>query len=962
MDFYFDKQLICWSDQGSELIQCRRINESFYGNNPPPNLPSPVSSNDDFNDNADKLSVITKGVEKPEGLAIDWYTDKIYWADGELNRIEVATLNGKYQKLLYWTDIDQLRAIALVPSQKLIIWTDWGEIPKIERGSMDGDKSSRMVLVNDRIFWPNGLTVDQENNLIYFVDGHLHFLDVMNLDGSGRRRILDDINYPYSITFINKKLFWSDWNIGSINSYDLTTGEQRKIIDSPEVPITVRAWDRSLQKNASNPCRNNNGNCSHLCLLSTNTKGYSCACPTGVKLLNDTQCADGPQNVILLVQRTQISRISLDSPDFTSFPLSLGRVKSAISVDYDPVEEFIYWSDEELQVIRRSKQDGTSISDVVNTEIRQPDGVAVDWMARNLYWTDSSSDRIEVCRLNGLYRRVIISDALQEPRSIAVAPTLGWIFWSDWGRKPKIERSSMDGTERVVLVSENIVWPNGIALDVDMRKVYWSDAKLDKIEVTNMDGTERREILNENLPHVFGLSLFENYIYWTDWQRRTVERAHKVTGNDRSVVVDQFPEVMGLKVVNLREMRGTNPCMNKNGGCAQLCLNRPKDYVCRCSIDFELTKNRRDCYRPSAFLLYSRGENIGKLSVDFNDEQIPESYIPFKELRDVTHLNVDVTEKRVFWVEKSMKAIFRAFINGSEVQKIVDSGMTVPEGIAVDWIAKNIYWTYTGLDRIEVAKYDGTSRRILIWKGIEKPKNMVVEPNRGFIYWTENPSDSIRRANVDGTDMMKIVTNANQPTCMTIDYESRKLFWGTKNDGIESVDWDGKNRMKLKISGDAETPFRPKTITILHDYVFWSDSISGDIEKAHKITGADRRLVYKDFQDITSLIAFQNTSQSDSSNQCALNNGGCSHLCFVLPSMKKVCACPTHHTLAKDGSTCNPPSHFLIYSQKNAFGRILPNSSDAPDAPFPVTAKNIKAVEFDPISRNIYWVNIAKKL
>lgn len=950
LDYYFDKQLICWADQGNELIQCRRMNSSTSS------ASTSVASSDDLHD--DQINIITSGVEKPEGIAIDWYTDKIYWADGDLNRIEVSTLNGKYQKILYWTDIDQLRDIAVVPSHRLILWTDWGDIPKIECGSMDGDKSSRKILVNDDVFWPNGLTVDKDNDLVYFVDGKLHFLDVMNLDGTGRRRILKGLNYPYSVTYSNKKLFWSDWKSASINFYDLTTEELRKVVDAPEGPITVRAWDKSLQRSAPNPCRNNNGNCSHLCLLSTNAKGYSCACTTGVKLLNETVCADGPQNVILLVQRTQISRISLDSPDYTSFPLSLGRVRIAICVDYDPVEEFIYWSDVEFKVIRRSRLDGTSLSDVVNTEIVEPDGVAVDWMARNLYWVDSELDRIEVCRLNGLYRRVIVSDGLEKPRSIVVAPTLGWIFWSDWGRKPKIERASMDGSDRIVIVSVDIIWPNGIALDVDARKLYWTDARIDKIEVINMDGTERRVILNENLPHVFGLSLFGNYIYWTDLQRRTVERAHKITGNDRSIIADQFPEVTGLKVVNLKEMKGTNPCTNKNGGCAQLCLNRPKDYVCRCTFDYELMKDRKNCYRPTAFLLFSRGDNIGKLSIDFNDEQLPESNIPFQKLRDVSYVSVDATEKRIFWIEKSSKSIFRAFINGSDVQRIVDLGIAAPEGIAVDWIAKNVYWTYTGLDRIEIAKYDGASRRVLVWRGIEKPKNIIVEPRRGFIYWTELPSDSIRRANVDGSDIQKIVTNANQPLCLTIDHESRRLYWGSKS-GIESADWEGKSRIRLKIAADVEIPFRPKAISILHDQIFWSDAISGDVEKANKNTGSDRKLVSKGLPDITSLIGYQNLNNSAPSetNQCSTNNGGCSHLCFVLPTMEKVCSCPTHHSLAKDGTTCNPPSHFLIYSQKNAFGRILPNASDAPDTLFPVTAKNIKAVEFDPIARFFYWVN-----
>lgn len=952
LDFYYDKQLICWTDQGREAIQCRKMNESYYKE--PPTSPVGI---EELTDNIDKLSVITKGIEKPEGLAIDWYTDKIYWADGELNRIEVATLNGKYQKLLFWTDLDQPRAISLVPSKQLIIWTDWGENPKIERASMDGDKNSRMVLVNERIFWPNGLTVDIERSLIYWVDGSLHFLDVMNIDGSERRTILKDLNYPYSITFINQKLFWCDWNDGSINSYDLERRDHRKVFDSPDMPITVRAWDKSLQQVGANPCRINNGNCSHLCLLSTNSRGFSCACPTGVRLLTETQCANGPQNVIFLVQRTQISRISLDSPDFTSFPLSLGRVRSAISIDYDPVDDFIYWTDEEQHAIKRSRQDGTVITDVISTEIKQPDGLAVDWIARNLYWADSGSDRIEVSRLNGDYRRVLIHENLEEPRDVAVAPTLGWMFWSDWGKKPKIERASLDGTERVMLVSDDLGWPNGIALDVELKKIYWCDAKLDKIEVTNMDGSDRRVILNENLPHVFGLSLFDNYIYWTDWQRRTVERAHKITGNDRVVVVDQFPDLMGLKVAKLQEIKGSNPCMIKNGGCAHLCLNRPNDHICRCSIDQELAKDRKGCNVPSAFLLFSKGENIGRLSIGYNDEKHPDFFIPFKDLRDAYHIDVDVSERRIYWTDRKLKCISRAFINGSDVQKIVDSGIVSPEGIAVDWIAHNIYWTDAEAKRIEVARLDGTSRRILIWKGIEEPKNIIVEPRKGFIYWTENPSDSIRRAASDGSDIQTIVSNANHPASLTMDYEQRRLYWATKN-GIEYADWDGKRRMKLKLAGaDAESSFKPRSLTLHQENIYWTDDSSGDIERANKLTGSDRAVIYEKLRDVSSLLVFHNNRQQGS-NLCRVDNGECSHLCFALPGLRKAtCACPTHFTLASDGINCNPPRSYLVFSQKSSFGRLLPNSSDSPDAPLPVSAKNIKAVEYDPIQHYLYWVS-----
>ena len=53
------------------------------------------------------------------------------------------------------------------------------------------------------------------------------------------------------------------------------------------------------------PCSQNNGGCSHLCLLSPGAAfrpegagpdralpGFSCSCPTGVRLVNHTHCAD----------------------------------------------------------------------------------------------------------------------------------------------------------------------------------------------------------------------------------------------------------------------------------------------------------------------------------------------------------------------------------------------------------------------------------------------------------------------------------------------------------------------------------------------------------------------------------------------------------------------------------------------------------------------------------------------
>lgn len=75
--------------------------------------------------------------------------------------------------------------------------------------------------------------------------------------------------------------------------------------------------------------------------------GYVCACPTGVKLKegSNTTCYNGPQSLLLVAQRSMISKISLDSSDFTPYPLPLKDLKQALTVDFDPKTEYIYWAD-----------------------------------------------------------------------------------------------------------------------------------------------------------------------------------------------------------------------------------------------------------------------------------------------------------------------------------------------------------------------------------------------------------------------------------------------------------------------------------------------------------------------------------------------------------------------------------------------------------------------------------------
>jgi hypothetical protein len=87
------------------------------------------------------------------------------------------------------------------------------------------------------------------------------------------------------------------------------------------------------------------------------------------------------------------------------------------------------------------------------------------------------------------------------------------MYFSDWGRVPKIERIGMDGNaaSRKVLVQKDIEWPNGLTLDYASERIYWIDAKMKSIFTSRLDGTEVKRILHnaEQILHPFSLTVFE---------------------------------------------------------------------------------------------------------------------------------------------------------------------------------------------------------------------------------------------------------------------------------------------------------------------------------------------------------------------------------------------------------------------------------------------------------------------
>lgn len=120
------------------------------------------------------------------------------------------------------------------------------------------------------------------------------------------------------------------------------------------------------------------------------------------------------------------------------------------------------------------------------------------------------------------------------------------------------------------------------------------------------------------------MTLFEEYIYWTDWETKSINRAHKTLGTNKTVLISTLHRPMDIHIYHpYRQPEGNtnrpahthleiliyqhllslpcppvadHPCQINNGGCSNLCLLSPDGgYKCACPTNFYLAADGKQC-------------------------------------------------------------------------------------------------------------------------------------------------------------------------------------------------------------------------------------------------------------------------------------------------------------------------------------------------------------------------------
>lgn len=189
------------------------------------------------------------------------------------------------------------------------------------------------------------------------------------------------------------------------------------------------------------------------------------------------------------------------------------------SLDLDPVDGKIYWTEVNTPSINRVNIDGSDPETIFSFEVEFPSAIAVDHGSGRVYWGDQLSNRLQRVMLDGSNPQTVRSTLFH--RGLAIDHAGGKVYWStsDSKLKGEILRCNLDGSlpEVVVTSMDERFKPSAIAIDVAGGKVYWTDYTVDVVRRANLDGTtiETLFVASGNFnPRGIALDLREGKVYW----------------------------------------------------------------------------------------------------------------------------------------------------------------------------------------------------------------------------------------------------------------------------------------------------------------------------------------------------------------------------------------------------------------------------------------------------------------
>ncbi|XP_032597334.1 putative vitellogenin receptor isoform X2 [Drosophila grimshawi] len=679
-----------------------------------------------------------------------------------------------------------------------------------------------------------------------------------------------------------------------------------------------------------NECEERDDLCSQRC--ENTSGGYRCTCDAGYVLdtsnnhtCHATNSVSGERQQALLLYTTQVAVMGMhlkQQPQERNHIFTVAtNLTKVIGVAYD--EEHIYWTNiqNEAESIVRARSDGSMAEILLTSGLDAPEDLAVDWLTHNIYFSDNIMRHIAVCSNDGMSCVVLVTHDVHQPRGLALWPQRGQMFWTDWGDKPMIARASMDGSRSRPLVSDKIHWPNGIALDMHEERIYWVDAKLGSVQSVRPDGSSRRTVLDGILKHPYGLAVFEDQLYWSDWGTKSVHACHKYSGKQHRILA-RDRTIYAIHVYHpAKHPQVAHSCDSAH--CSHLCLLAEPEsggHTCACPDGMQLSPDGRRCRQTEKKQRLYIGLRQVLLEIEhtsFGRHVVSATHHLHCHISDLVYNSVNGT---LFIADNLQRALFEYTPQESEprLTALIYRNLGNVSGLAFDHLAHNLYWADMERSVIELLSLR-TGHRALVhfFAGDEIPIGLSVMPADGFMFVAlkARRHTHIDRLALSGAGSQTHVFEddlGDDDIRFVVDHETQTLYWSDSDTNRISFSNYRQTHAQL-FRGKFR---RPYALALVNQDVFWSELGSAAIYWTHKSNmGANKRIEIETNPHLSpdavvpAAAAFSihstlpvriplagtvrvSSATSPSSHPCQHANGGCSHVCVSAGQFGSACLCP----------------------------------------------------------------------
>lgn len=790
-----------------------------------------------------------------------------------------------------------------------IYWIDDGyeQVPK-KIGSVKMDGSSPRIIVKNDLNRLEAIYYHSKGKRIYWADSGRNLIESILVNGEDRLTVVNNIEHVTSLTIWDTEassiLYYSDEALEQIVAYSLQNMEKRIFTSNLQSLVQLKLF--SLKNNLlDNPCLINNGGCHDICAL-VKIGVKKCFCSEGFELNSDGLSCKLYDSVVFFSSKTTISGLGPDG--LTRFPSFTGNNIGKIDISYQ--RKALFWIEDEKLVKTISFSD-KSFETRVLFELDSLNGVlkglAFNWLTSFLYYSysDSSHSYIKVCDYpNAEYHFTIFASDSDKPYELAINPKLKFIYWIDHGQQPKIERSLLNGANRTTIVQNDLFSPTDISIDIKTGDIFWTDDIKDRIERIKFDGSNRTVIKWTNIPSPRSVVISNDLIFYADSRLKGLYSFNLNNSSDSRLLKRiHLEDIQDLVIYNVNtQPQDASLCYSSSNKCEQFCFELPNQSIkCECSIG-KLDSNGYTCSKPDEYLLYAMETEIRSVGL-YNSSQVPLRTI--NGLSKAIGLDFDFADDQVFFSDWFERKVSMISMNNLSVKTIVSTNATrgFPDGISYDWVSNTIYWADKQFRQIRALSI--TTNMTYSVVSTQEPRSVVVHPCKGYLFWSDTGRQPmIARVTLSGSSYKPLVTtDIRWPNGLAIDFDDDKIYWADAYyNRIEKSNLDGNYRQELSIA------VQPFSLTIHGHYIYWSDWSTQSIYRAEKYKGSNTQRVVSNLpRRPMDLQVWSEQRQKCKYNQCLVNNGGCSHICTVLPPGNVTeCRCPSglQLRLANNGKMC----------------------------------------------------------